>query len=78
MKTLNTTPDFYSRATEDQRRKIEQTAKHFGVNIDDEMLVGETLLRLGKVMEGSDVRILPGDKQSQALFSMYQYYHSLR
>jgi hypothetical protein len=69
-------PYFYNRATKHQLSCLKQTLKHFGVN-RHHALVSESLLRLGKYVQESDICQLPTDASGKALFRMYKYYHSL-
>lgn len=69
-------PYFFNRATKNQLNRLKQTLKHFGVNTHH-TLVSESLLRLGKYVQESDVCQLPTDPSGKVLFRMYKYYDSL-
>lgn len=68
--------DFYKKATPEQLRKIDETARHFGVN-GDHKLVGESILWLDQFMRKNSAGFSPTDDRSQALFRMYKYFDSL-
>ena len=69
-------PYFYNRASDTQLNRLRMTFEHFGVD-NHCVLIGESLLRLGKYVMESPVCQLPIDIPGKALFSMYKYYDSL-
>lgn len=69
-------PYFYNRASGTQLNRLRKTFEHFGVD-RHHILIGESLLRLGKHVMESPVCLLPVDVPGKALFRMYKYYDSL-